>query len=1735
MNALPRDVDDALPEKGFSALLGMFNDAPSIGTDDVIGACLPLLQQVADVHDTGRVAPLADPDALGLAGGCLFFRTADAADILENPVVSRRERKTNAALEIVDEVNLVVEESDQVLLGGSNYRASDRRVAEERGGGPSYLTGYRSWEIENGHHDPLTDIFVLGLILASLATGLDFNEREHLETFVGSRRDLQRLNGRLHPVLVRAIERMTALERFDRAPDLRSLCEALENYRRIGSDFDQTLEASNPVREDRDTTIVKRLRARLYDTSRRNRLLYHRPIAGELNLTEASVPLVINPDLIKADDLFTGTSKAMNRLVSGKELILGDWIRFEEMLFAPTVLSRLRLDAMRVEQDLGTSPLRLIPVMLHWYDLKNAPDAAIASPLLLLKARLTKKKGVRDAFVLGIETPEADLNPALSFVLNQLYGIVLPERVDLSRPDALRELYETIRNQVLASEPGVSFRFVDKPRRRLLHTTVRRRLDQFQRRQRGGKGVREARVSDYSYDVKNYKPLGVQLFRQHVRFPEAPFRSIAGRPLPRYFNLAKIDGATQTEKSQVFVQHVAASEGRFDWSFDASSVVLGNFNYQKMSLLRDYDRLTLDPDVRGPHFARFFGRAPRESMPSVEIDPQELRNILPSDPSQDEAIAAAQSGASLVLQGPPGTGKSQTIANLIANFVSHGKRILFVSQKRAALDVVCNRLSGAGLGDLTAAFHDVKTGRSAFVEELGKLYKSWSDAPAEHGLDRLDRDRAQALERVRTARASIDALVQAMAGPGEEPPLHRLLEWALAKGVDPDRLSSAGPGWSQAVPLPRFTEWERWRDVFAQVLPALSRASGGKAFGALAESRLDRGIWRAAAEGTDLSGLLERLDDCLSRLGERICELVDPRPAGIAEAPADLVQLRNIAQYARALGALESDVARAAATGDPAAMYRLEDDIRALEDLEGTCEKYARLASVWVVPLALPAAQAELAVAQANEGRFFARFLSSRYRSVQALIQVRTDLSGLAAKPSATQLLTWLVEHLKAREVLAARKAAFERRYGCRNHQELLLAVDRVAKCAQALPPKLEELTARLRGADAVRLKALGACAPDLEEAVGLVQTLFGGGVREQSPSGLLSVVRELRAGSTRLPVFAGILGPLASAPDDIWALLTGVDADVEEIERCLLCEELQRQLDRHPQIEEIDVHRLALARRQLDAARAEIDRINADLLKARQRNAFRNDLVLSNRPAGGLTADEKARRDTVLAARRILENEFSKSRAFRSVRDLVQDDCGHIVSTIKPIWMMSPTSIADVLPLQKDLFDVVIFDEASQITVEEALPACVRAQQIVVVGDSKQLPPTSFFGVSGQGEDFDDEDHDFELDQESLLTLADEKMPNVMLRWHYRSRHEALIAFSNTAFYAGRLLSIPAPALYRPSTEIVVPDDIDHRPDAETVLGRALGFHYLPHGIYSARSNEAEAAYVARLLRSTLMRETGLTIGIVAFSEAQQRQIEDAIARLAEEDERFAQLLAEEQERKENGEFVGMFVKNLENVQGDERDIMIVSVCYGPSVTRKIRMNFGPVNKLGGEKRLNVIFSRARRHMAIVSSITGDEITNDYNTGALALKTMLQFARASSAGLNAEAERIFGRYRTGLQADKRRRDRDAAVTALADWIKDVVGIECDIDVGLSDFVIDLVPRLPADRTIGGKPLAILVDRTALYERGGVQEMLTSRALILEGAGWEALTIPLKDIWGKPREVALAVEAHVVGAPSSMH
>ena len=660
---------------------------------------MPLVRQVAAAHRAGLVAPLQGINRIQVENARLWFEES----LLHKPALNETpikglEQPGSQAVEIVGQIRMkvAVDQGPDAIV---DLQIGTRGEPLAR---PVYLPGYVSWEHELGHHDPLTDVFVLGLILASLTCGLNLNGPEDLAAFVQRRRNLFELSPNLHPVLAKAIVRMTELNRRRRPQDSSALLRMLENYRDQDVDFEFDLARmpgfQNADRGGRRALILSALQQRLFEISRRNRLLHFRATTQTVNLTWASVPLSFDVQNIRPEQILTWDHEFKSAVAGAAPISLNKYLRFEEALYLPGQLDEIRNEARRDQNEYGFAQLRLVVCFLRWANLKEKPPQRFDSPLVLLPVRLTKTKGVRDVYTLEPIGTEAEINPVLRHYLKQLYAVDLPEFVELTE-SSLDALHTYLASKVQASEPAVTVEKIARPRINLIHAKAQRRLDQYRRRIRlSGRGVRSCLDLDYSYDRDNYHPLGLRLFQARIMPTEPRLRNLVEEtPRPRTRMSPAVELAADEKERQLYSQ-MQDETNPFQWEFDLCNVTLGNFRYRKMSLVRDYSVL-LDHGENHAAFDAIFSAQPREpsSFPSGPLPPEESYPIVDCDPSQASAIALPRTGRNFIIQGPPGTGKSQTITNLIADFVAQGKRVLFVCEKRAAIDVVYLRLHEAGL------------------------------------------------------------------------------------------------------------------------------------------------------------------------------------------------------------------------------------------------------------------------------------------------------------------------------------------------------------------------------------------------------------------------------------------------------------------------------------------------------------------------------------------------------------------------------------------------------------------------------------------------------------------------------------------------------------------------------------------------------------------------------------------------------------------------------------------------------------------------------------------------------------------------------------------------------------------------------------------------------------------------------------------------------------------------------
>ncbi|MEU4289835.1 AAA domain-containing protein [Kribbella sp. NPDC026596] len=1625
-----------------------------LGNDALLAAVLPLFHATAEVHERGLVAPLRGLDRITVdEQHRLGFAPEDAV----RPALARREIEARQGSRPAA-VEVVAHRQADLDLGTSGGRVTTvvTEPLPEAITAPVHLAGWQSWEHVVGHHDPLTDIFSLGQLLLALGCGLDLSRTADVASLIDARGNLYRLDPDLHPVIVSVAAQMAEPDRHHRAQDLRSLIEQLENYRDQPLDFD--VEAITRGAADRRTAVLGALRDRLFDLSRRNRLINFRPTAQTLNVTEVSVPLMLDVRTIRAEQLFTWRDDLAAELL-GKPQPLGKWVRYDEAPYAANTLDKLIATARRDRAEYGQDQLRLVPAFLRWHDLKSDRDTRLASPLVLAKVELTKKRGVRDSYTLRVADPIAEVNPTLRHHLRQLYGITLPETVDLSEPGAITALHERLAKEIQATEPGLQMHLREKPRIDLVRQRAMVRLRSYQRRKHGNTAYEfGGKHYAYSYRRTDYQPLGVQIFRTQLARQELPLGVALGAEPRR-------PGAIETD-----LYSLDTEGGPYSWDVDLCAVSLANFNYRTLGLVRDYDEL-LATGASCASFDQLFSDRPRpisSAPPELPIGDRHL--VVPADGSQVAAIARARRGESFVIQGPPGTGKSQTITNLIADFVARGRRVLFVCQKRAALDVVHARLASRRLDGLCALIHDSQADKKAFVHGLRDTYETWM--AAEDDLDELSGRRDQLVARV-------DRLLT-MVGEFE----HHLTAGEPRLRDVVNRLTELRdhhwePLDEQAL-VPAAGEWWSARSVVRTVARELAAADPASE-GVLARSPL---AFLAAERWGDAD-----VPESARQVRAAWAGVASALAHVGATAPDDgwsVQQVRVLAELGRALAPLAArDRVEAI---DPRSQRAHElSAVGARREWFVAAERAAwETAAGWREPLAPADAKSALKVAQSKEGGLFS-FLNGDWRRVRDLVRSRFDSTARAVRPSVVEVLTDLVA---AQEATAAVAEHVERTRHDWGVDDPVALTDRLTSLRKN--PLLADWRFVLGDGAPSELERVADALDQTEEPT---QRLLAAEYETLTVDGVRGLAYQLVEADSVVRAVGPALRELEDAPESVRTAVRRLYASPDQLEYAVCAVEWERARTAAPL--QLTSARVDSIVGELSLVYDELTSLNAEVVVAQVRRRFLTELAHSEQTVTGMSPEDRERKKAFAAGRRELEHEFGKVMRYRSIRDLASGAPGAVASLLRPVWLMSPSSVSDTLPLTT-AFDVVVYDEASQIPVEEAIPALHRAPQVIVVGDQMQLPPTTYFRVRTEDSGFEDdaaEQVGIALTEDSFLSISALRLAATMLTWHYRSRSEALISFSNAAFYQGRLATVPdrLPAQAAPPWTLRS-DSPAVSEVCDSVLTGSITAVRLVDGVYVRRTNPAEARWIAELVRELLTRETGKSLGIVAFSEAQQAEIERALDDLADADPDFGARYEAEQVRTHGEQDVGLFVKNLENVQGDERDIVVMSVCYAAGADGRMLMNFGPINTSGGEKRLNVIFSRARHHMVVVSSIEPEAITNTYNDGANTLRRFLGYATAVSRGDSAAAKSALVPVKPAASV--------VPVSSVVEQLRAALearGVEVETAVGESVFRCDLALKLPGDE---GHRLAVLVDTRERVGADTLLERLTTHPRALAVTGW---------------------------------
>jgi very-short-patch-repair endonuclease len=1155
-----------------------------------------------------------------------------------------------------------------------------------------------------------------------------------------------------------------------------------------------------------------------------------------------------------------------------------------------------------------------------------------------------------------------------------------------------------------------------------------------------------------------------------------PNVSLAERLLRNGITLPGLPDGDEWIPSNYFDAVLVAIESERRWQIDRSGIGLGFFTFSKFMMWKDLEASAWpNPKKLLGHnlIGRLLGKASavEPEAPLVadnepidkQIDLASAVHVLDADSSQAICIEEIRQGRSLVIQGPPGTGKSQTIANIIATAVHGGKSVLFVAEKAAALEVVHDRLKRVGLAPLCLEIHSRKATKQSVIASIeASIYASSGPQFSGRTADELSsaRDKLNAWsgtvhrEIDNTGRTPFEVMGVVLKLKTSQTNtfakrLDAILHWdrttidEAEKIVQRAALAVArlelppidhiwyGAGASELNPF----DIDRLRDAIDRLIlcaqDLLSAGSDAANFLKADTGRCPQDYQALIQPLRILSDLPEGSEEVVSKSEWRYEK---NRITQIVERGKNACAIREELNGRITDAAWTFDVAatRKTIAAHGASFFRIFNGSyrAAIQEFRGLC--------VGDTPKRLPDQLAlldKLASYQAD------------WRSIEDEKEYSRTVFGAYWAMEATQwqtiekILHWAAEASKVNWSgdLFSISRSMDRRQCIAKADILEKHLSEFKSAFDAVAGIIRTDLQKTYGSSTFEAVAID---PGVTKWAKWKESLedFNGWVSVREA---LAKMATLGLGEVAEQVEAGKLRPFEIVPvvqlliaESLWLRACQKDPNLNTLDGSLRTETVER-------FRELDKKRIQLTRGEVLAR------------------------YLESRP-NGQTGEMG-----------VIRAEIGKKRRHLPIRKLMEQ-AGSAVQRLKPVFLMSPLSVAQFLPPGRIEFDLVVVDEASQVPPEEAFGVLARGRQVVVVGDAKQLPPTNFFKMVA-----DDDGQEDELepvlgrtrDFESILKLANARGTSErMLRWHYRSKHPSLIALSNRFCYNGRLLLPPSP--------ILEGDDVG------LVLVKTPSGNYDRGG---TGTNLVEANLIAAAVEEHLLRWPERSLGLASFSAAQRDALEDAL--------RSRGILIQAESFAPHGE--RLFIKNIESVQGDERDVIFISIGYGRDAHNQMSQGFGPLSNDGGERRLNVLASRARLQCVVFSSISAGDIAADSKPlGTRMLREFLHYAEAKDFGAGEVTDR----------------DYDSPFEESIAILIRQAGFQVRSQVGVSGFRVDLGvldPNKP-----GRFMLGVECDGATYHSGRSARDRDRLRQEILESLGWNLYRIWSTDWFKNPEREA---------------
>ena len=1160
-------------------------------------------------------------------------------------------------------------------------------------------------------------------------------------------------------------------------------------------------------------------------------------------------------------------------------------------------------------------------------------------------------------------------------------------------------------------------------------------------------------------DIQTNISLKAKLLEAGIEFPDFEFKRY-GEVIDHY--LASVRRA------------VSRMDG---WKVN-NNVALGFFSFTKFVMYNDLNPEAWEDNVdltKNELIQSIFNPAKndheafREEDIDSRLEYQNMYQVLDADSSQIAAIQDVKAGRNLVVEGPPGTGKSQTIVNLIAELLAEGKSVLFVSEKMAALDVVKDRLAGVGLGKFVLELHSHKTRRRKFLKDLQKATNVRSQ-------DQLNID--QTIRKLETLRRQLDDYSQIIHHPYFAVNLSAFELYGMKESAD-DHFASK----DMLMPLVRFDDPESitLKDLDDMKLSLESLAE-------LYQTISKENPWSKCSPKSLLPADLREIEiligDSLYALDNFLVERGRVYDIYGIKKPDTLNEFQNSLSAFEIIKSQNAELIDGSILKSGAWNNNNDDAFKLINELQ-KYQKYAPVLNKFnqsIFQVDIDRLIYELRNISNKKFRFFNNKqhieLVERYYSVPVSGSVDDIINDLQEAKAI----------IKIRKNIEANDALGQKYFG--GYWHLNANIDDL----KAIAKWMHEFTALVRegtfsdntielmSKDLFDIKPERDLAEYIDAGEEFVKVLSR--LKDKlNPRSKLIFKREtgdvpFEAWKNQLYNWRGQLSSL-----HLWSQYLNTKNSLKSSNARMFVDSIEKRNIKKEDISAlvegnfadsllnilfVENHELATFVGELHENRIrEFKDLDKQILVLNRKRIYQK--LNSNIPKifGG-TENPQAK---------ILAGEFTRKSGHMPVRKLLEKT-GGLIKQIKPCFMMSPLSIAQYLdPTNEELqFDVVIFDEASQVKPEDALGAFMRGKTAVVMGDTQQLPPTSFFDQMSDAES--DEEEATSIDMESILHLCKLSFPVKMLKWHYRSRHESLISVSNKEFYDNDLLVYPSPSHNDPE------------------LG--LKFHYNPNTAYhrgSSSANPLEAQDVVdEIFHHFEKYGDTKSLGVGTFSVAQKNAILEALEVRRKERPEFEPLFSDNKEER-------FFVKNLETIQGDERDVILISVGYGYDETRKMSLNFGPLNQNGGERRLNVLITRAREKCVVFSNFKAYDMKLTANPpyGVKSLKEFLEYAEKLTLGTDTKDEYA----------------KQPFEDAIASFLEEN-GYTVDKQIGCAGFRVDLA--IVDDENPGKYILGITTDGKMYSSSKVARDRDRLREQVLTGLGWKLYHLWSTD-WYRNRDL----------------